>query len=117
MSYKWDNMPEFIQKKVDPYKKIKVVFLDGSSIFARFDNKTNYDTYKFRCIKYNFSEITAQRDLFSLVTEQKITGKTKSIWYPFKSHWEVLRKSILQKKESPLSTLFILFQKEDITMV
>jgi len=80
-------MPKFIQEKQEPFKKIKVTFIDGSYIFVRFNCKDDYDRYSFRCFKFNFCSVTAQRGLFSNVTEQKITDKTKSIWYPFKSHW------------------------------
>lgn len=108
MSYKWEDMPEFIQNKVEPYKKIKVIFLDGSSVFARFDNKNDYDTYKERCLKYNFNESTSQRCLFSIVADQKITDKTKSVWFPFKSHWGgVKKKYITDERVSPKYPVYI----------
>ena len=80
-------MPEFKQEKKTEYKKIKVEFIDGTYLFVRFKNKNDYDAYSFRKFKFNFSSVTAQRGLFAQVTNQKITEKTKSIWYPFKSHW------------------------------
>ncbi len=54
----WQDMPEFIQEKQEPYAKIIIRF-------------------------------TSQDDLqeFSSLIGQKLTPKTKSIWYPFKSHW------------------------------
>lgn len=54
----WVDMPEFIQEKQEPYAKI---------IF-RF--KTEKDLEEF--VK---------------LIGQKLTKKTKSAWYPFKSHW------------------------------
>ena len=61
--------------------------MNGSHIFIRFENKNDYDKYIYRCFKFNFSQITAQRNLLSKVSDQKITNKTKSIWFPYKSHW------------------------------
>ena len=54
----WKNMPEFVQEKQEPHAKIIV----------RFEN--NEDLQKF-------SELIGQ----------KLPNKTKSIWFPFKSHW------------------------------
>lgn len=54
----WAGMPEFIQKKQEPFSKIII----------RFET---------------------EKDLldFSRLIDQKLTKKTKSIWFPFKSHW------------------------------
>lgn len=54
----WKGMPEFIQTKQKPY----------SSIIVRFESKDDLDD-------------------FSKLINQKLTNRTKSIWYPFKSHW------------------------------
>ena len=54
----WKDMPEFVQTKQKPY----------SSIIIRFATK---------------EDLTA----FSELIEQKLTNRTKSIWYPFRSHW------------------------------
>jgi hypothetical protein len=83
----WQSMPEFKQKKIEPFKKLKVEFIDGSYIFVRFESECDYDKYLYRSLKFNFCSVTRQRDTFSRVTVQKITNKTKSIWFPFKSHW------------------------------
>tara|TARA_R100000951_G_scaffold85972_2_gene73677 strand:- start:2341 stop:3504 length:1164 start_codon:yes stop_codon:yes gene_type:complete len=88
----WAGMPEFKQDKIEPFKKIKVTFVDGSHIFVRFSCQADYDRYSYRTVKFNFCGLTAQRGLFSNVTEQKITDKTKSIWFPFKSHWGLTKK-------------------------
>lgn len=80
-------MPEFIQEKQEPFKKIKVDFIDGSYLFVRFESKSDYEKYKYLRHKFNFCNATATRSLFSKVSKQKITDKTKSIWFPFKSHW------------------------------
>lgn len=82
----WDNMPEFIQDKKEPYRTERIDFLDGTHLFIRFENKQNYNAYLLRRIKYNYCSFTSQRELFSKVSDQKINTKTKSIWYPFKAH-------------------------------
>lgn len=54
----WVDMPEFIQEKQEPYAKI---------------------IFRFSC----------EEDLqaFAKLIGQKLTSKTKSAWYPFRSHW------------------------------
>lgn len=59
----WVGMPEFTQKKVEPYKTITV----------RFETEQDYLDFQQKI-------------------EQKLTIKTKSIWHPFKSHWGLDRK-------------------------
>lgn len=59
----WKEMPEFIQNKKDSYAKIIV----------RFDNEDDLQE-------------------FAKLIGQKLTNKTKSIWYPFKSHWGGIKK-------------------------
>lgn len=60
----WVGMPEFIQEDLTPFKSIQVQFKD----------KRN-------------------RDEFSKLIDQKITNKTKSLWYP-----ESKRENLLSKK-------------------
>ena len=54
----WQDMPEFIQEKQDPFAK--VVF--------RFDSAEDLQ---------NFSKLIGQN----------LTPHTKSAWYPYRSHW------------------------------
>lgn len=54
----WQDMPEFIQNKKESYSKI---------IF-RFENEEDLQA-------------------FAKLIGQKLTNKTKSAWFPFKSHW------------------------------
>ncbi len=54
----WKDMPEFIQKKKEPFSKIIV----------RFETEEDLKS-------------------FAALINQKLTPKTKSIWHPFKSHW------------------------------
>ena len=58
----WKNMPEFVQEKIEPHAKIVV----------RFENEADLNE-------------------FAELIDQKLTSKTKSIWYPFKSHWGVTK--------------------------
>jgi hypothetical protein len=54
----WQGMPEFVQDKQEP----------------------------FACINMRFE---TEQDLkeFAKLINQTLTSKTKSIWFPFKSHW------------------------------
>lgn len=59
----WKGMPSFEMEKVEPYKKITI----------RFENEKDY---------YDFAELI----------KQKLTIKTKSIWYPYKPHRREVQK-------------------------
>jgi hypothetical protein len=65
----WQDMPEFVQEKKEPYSKIII---------------------RFKC----------EKDLeeFSKLIGQKLTKKTKSIWFPFKSHWNNIKKYWIYEK-------------------
>jgi len=54
----WEGMPEYISKKNNSYACINI----------RFENEEDLQK-------------------FAKIIGQKLTHKTKSIWYPFKSHW------------------------------
>jgi hypothetical protein len=54
----WAGMPEFIQEKKQPYSKIII----------RFESESDLK---------EFAELVGQR----------LTKRTKSMWFPFKSHW------------------------------
>ena len=54
----WQDMPEFVQEKKEPFACINV----------RFDTEEDLQE-------------------FAKIIGQKLTPKTKSIWHPFKSHW------------------------------
>lgn len=59
----WKNMPEFIQEKQKPHAQI--VF--------RFENEEDLQE-------------------FATLIGQKLTNKTKSAWYPFKSHFSDVKR-------------------------
>lgn len=59
----WQDMPEFVQEAKDSYAKI---------IF-RFENEEDLQA-------------------FAKLIGQKLTKKTKSAWFPFKSHWGGVKK-------------------------
>jgi hypothetical protein len=59
----WKDMPEFVQEKKEAHAKI---------IF-RFENENDLQE-------------------FAKLIDQKLTSKTKSAWYPFKSHWGGVKK-------------------------
>ena len=54
----WQDMPEFLQDAKHPYALINI----------RFDTKKDLED-------------------FAALVGQRLTQKTKSIWYPFKSHY------------------------------
>ena len=54
----WVDMPEFVQKKQEPYAMINI----------RFETKEDLEE-------------------FAGLIQQRLTAKTKSIWFPFRSHW------------------------------
>jgi hypothetical protein len=53
----WDNMPEFVQEKKEPFSKITI----------RFETEKDLNE-------------------FAQLIGQKLTPKTKSIWHPYKPH-------------------------------
>ena len=59
----WEDMPEFVQEKKEPFSKIVI----------RFDSEEDLNA-------------------FAKLINQKLTPKTKSIWHPFKSHWGAEKK-------------------------
>lgn len=59
----WVGMPEFVQDKKEPFAKI--------------------------IIRFETEEDLAN---FAKLIDQKLTNKTKSIWFPFKSHWGLDKK-------------------------
>jgi hypothetical protein len=59
----WVGMPEFVQSKKEPYSKIII----------RFENEKDLQD-------------------FATLIGQSLTKKTKSIWFPFKSHWGGIKK-------------------------
>lgn len=65
----WKDMPEFVQDKKEPFAKIII----------RFETEEDL------------------RDFEKLVN-QKLTKKTKSIWFPFKSHWGAIKKLWIDEK-------------------
>lgn len=65
----WKNMPEFIQEKKEPFAKIII----------RFESEEDLKS-------------------FSNLVGQKLTKKTKSIWFPFKSHWGAEKKIWIHEK-------------------
>lgn len=54
----WSGMPEFVQEKKTEFHKVII----------RVDNESDLEA-------------------LSQALGQKITPKTKSAWYPFRSHW------------------------------
>lgn len=81
-------MPEFKQEKKKPYKHVKLKLSDDKIINIRFDLEKYYNKF----LSLINGRLFISREDLSRMLEQKITEKTKSIWYPFKSHWGLARK-------------------------
>jgi hypothetical protein len=84
----WVGMPRFNQQKVKEIKAIARIE-DGSSVFIRFRDSNDLAKFAMHApIRNEKGEFPFfDRGHLALVSKQKITGKTKSIWFPFKSHW------------------------------
>ena len=90
MGLYWGGMPRFVQNKQSPYKKIVLKTTDDKNLIVRFDNKDDYIEYVNNAKSLPKSDTISREDI-SIITKQTITPKTKSIWYPFKSHWGAIR--------------------------
>lgn len=66
----WKNMPEFIQEDLQPHQ----------SIIVHFENREDMDN-------------------FSKLINQKLTYKTKSVWYPEAEIGKVANKRYIQDDE------------------
>lgn len=75
----WNDMPEFVQEKQEPYAKI---------------------IFRFEC----------EDDLkeFAELIGQKLNKKTKSAWYPFKSHWGNCLKEYNGENLNPKYPIYII---------
>jgi hypothetical protein len=82
----WLGMPRFHQEKKKDIK-ITCVVPDGS-LFARFRNAEDLVAFTSKAPTFDgkSAHFESRRQL-SVISDQKITEKTKSIWFPFKSHW------------------------------
>jgi hypothetical protein len=90
----WGGMPEFIQKKKNPFKKCSIfVENDSSVIFIRFETINDFRAWNPLANYYDGNDFyIGSRELLGSKLGQKITSKTKSIWHPFKSHWGLEKK-------------------------
>ena len=97
----WSGMPEFIQEKQEPFKKCRVFFDDGSYLFIRFENYDDFNIKNPLSGHYDGKDFyVSDRELLAEKLNQKITEKTKSIWYPFKSHWGGVKHKYISTKDN-----------------
>lgn len=80
----WHSMPRFNQPKKQPYKLVKAI-VEGVPLNIRFENCRDFSNFCKITQDDSLCEMTRSR--LSELLDQKITHKTKSIWFPFKSHW------------------------------
>lgn len=97
----WVGMPEFVQEKVKEYAKIECLFDDGTRIFCRFDDEQSFSKFVMNSPISNDDYKTIHfgtRENLARCSEQKITDKTKSIWFPHKSHWGGVKHKYISSK-------------------
>lgn len=83
----WAGMPEFIQEKKTEIKaEVKFMNSDGV-IFVRFRNQADYISLAKKSLVVNKAFVFEDREQLAEIAEQRITNRTKSIWFPYKSHW------------------------------
>jgi len=88
----WLDMPEFKQEKKEAFRVVNF-FIGDRKIICRFDNDQDVDAFIFHTginLPYETKAINLSIndcEYLSKVFDQKITDKSKSIWYPYKSHW------------------------------
>lgn len=85
----WHGMPEFVQEKKVEFKKSEILILGtNQKINIRFNSKKNYDLFLSKCLNYK-NNVFLFDNIEELIetASQNVTVKTKSMWYPFKSHW------------------------------
>jgi len=89
----WTGMPEFVQKKVEPFKKCSIFIKeDETAIIIRFDCEEDFKKDNPLSSYYDGKDFHIEsREFLAELLKQKITNKTKSIWHPFKSHWGATR--------------------------
>lgn len=91
-SIEWVGMPEFKQEKKTAFRVVNF-FIGERKIICRFDNDEDVNSFIFHTginLPYEAKRINLainESDYLSKVFDQKITSKSKSIWYPYKSHW------------------------------
>lgn len=85
----WHHMPEFVQQKIRPYHKVKCK-IGAEHVFIRFDSQDALEGFsKNMAFGVSTKDSTIECSSRLVLAEascQKITEKTKSIWFPFKAH-------------------------------
>lgn len=83
----WAGMPEFLQEKKMPFNKSEI-FIGERKLFIRFETRSDFDCFLRAGARYTggrfYFDSAAE---LSRLSKQKITEKTKSLWFPYKSHW------------------------------
>lgn len=110
----WRGMPEFVQKKVQPFKKCLIhIKEDSTTIIIRFDCEKDFKEGNPLSSYYGDKDFHLEstlsscydgkdfhvesREILSELLKQKITNRTKSIWHPFKPHWGGVRHKYVGK--------------------
>tara|TARA_R110000787_G_C13365122_1_gene440364 strand:+ start:37 stop:1221 length:1185 start_codon:yes stop_codon:yes gene_type:complete len=108
----WEMMPEFKQEKIKPYHLIKCYIKNDQVVNIRFNNQNNLDDFNLLIgFEFTLDDKSFAYDSHKELSKklgQKITNKTKSIWYPFKSHWGGIKhKYTTNKPTNPSYPIYI----------
>jgi hypothetical protein len=108
LSNEWAGMPICIQKKQRPCALVKAV-IGSQAINVRFETRSDFDNFSSIAPKYYggvfyFDSIEQAAEKL----KQKITPKTKSVWYPFKPHCGGIKyKYVASQKIQPRYPVYI----------
>lgn len=86
----WEAMrlPEFIQNKIQNGILYKVKIQENNQVInLRFDNSSDIELLSKKIEPINKTFYFNTLSQAQQILEQNLTQKTKSIWYPEKSHW------------------------------
>ena len=85
--FSWFDMPKFTQNKKEPFHIVDC-FIGEQKIKIRFEDEKKLNEFFIIMKDFVFSEGIKINSLLKLGDKlsQKITDKTKSIWFPYKAH-------------------------------
>lgn len=105
----WVGMPFFNQEKKVPFKVCEII-IGEEHLFVRFDTEKDVRNFKNnnQVIFIHDKFYLNSREELAIVAKQNITKSTKSIWYPYKSHWgNVKYKYISDDNKQPRYPVYI----------
>lgn len=96
----WKGMPRFVQHKKYEIMTPALIKEDGTTVQVRFDAIASRTTLLERGANFTGKAFLVEtRAELAELTNQKITAKTKSIWFPEKSHWGGVKYKYISETE------------------